>query len=127
MGRTISEDRLIATVTIGGLVLLAVLCLTGYVFWSGRFAAGILAGGILALFNFYWMRKTLKRVLNLHPRQAGSFAQFRYLLRFAFVALILYVLIVHAGIDIIGLILGLSIFVVVIIGLSIYMLLDKGE
>lgn len=128
MGRTrISEDRLIATVTIGGGVLLAVLCLAGYVFGSGRFAVGILAGGILALCNFYWMRNTLKRVLNLHPRQASSFAQFRYLLRLAFVALVLYVLIVRAEIDIIGLIVGLSILVVVIMGLSFYMLLDKGE
>lgn len=128
MGRTrISEDRLIATVTIGGGVLLAILCLVGYVLGSARFATGILAGGILALCNFYWMRNTLKRVLYLHPRQASSFAQFRYLLRLAFVALVLYALIVHTEIDIVGLILGLSVLVVIIMGLSISMLLDKGE
>ncbi len=128
MGRTrISEDRLIAAVIRGGGILLVVLCLAGYEFGSGKFAVGILAGGILALCNFYWMRNTLKRVLHLHPRQASSFAQFRYLLRLAFVAFVLYVLIVHAAIDIMGLILGLSVLVVVIMGLSFYMLLDKGE
>ncbi len=128
MGRTtINEDRLFAAVTAGSWVLVGVLSLAGYVFGSGRFAAGILAGGILAIGNFYWLKNTLRRVLQLQPRQAGSFAQFRYLLRLALVALVLYLLIVHARIDIIGLILGLSVLVVVIMGLSLYMLLDKGE
>ena len=128
MGRTrISEDRVIAAVTKGGVLLLVVLCLAGYLFVSWKFAAGILAGGILALGNFYWMRNTLRRVLHLQPSQASSFAQFRYLLRLGFAALVLYVLIVHASIDITGLILGLSVLVVTIAGLSFYMLLDKGE
>jgi len=128
MGRTtINEDRLFAAVTAGSWVLVAVLSLAGYLFGSGRFAAGILAGGILAIGNFYWLKNTLRRVLQLQPRQAGSFAQFRYLLRLALVALVLYLLIVHTEIDIIGLILGLSVLVAVIMGLSLYMLLDKGE
>jgi len=128
MGRTtINEDRLFAAVTAGSWVLVAVLFLAGYLFGSGRFAAGILAGGILAIGNFYWLKNTLRRVLQLQPQQAGSFAQFRYLLRLALVALVLYLLIVHTGIDIIGLILGLSVLVAVIMGLSLYMLLDKGE
>lgn len=128
MGRTrISEDRIVAAVTKGGGFLLVVLCLTGYLFVSGKFAIGVLAGGILALGNFYWMRNTLRRVLHLQPGQASSFAQLRYLLRLAFAALVLYVLIVHASIDITGLILGLSVLVVTIAGLSFYMLLDKGE
>lgn len=128
MGRTrISEDKVIAAVTKYSGLLLVVLCLAGYLLGSGKFAAGILAGGILALGNFYWMRNTLRRVLHLQPSQAGSFAQLRYLLRLAFAALVLYVLIVHASIDITGLILGLSVIVVTITGLSFYMLLDKGE
>lgn len=128
MGRTrISEDRVIAAVTTCGVLLLVILCLTGYLLGSEKFAAGILAGGILALGNFYWMRNTLRRVLHLQPRQASSFAQRRYLLRLAFAALALYVLIVHASIDITGLIVGLSVLVVAITGLSFYMLLDKGE
>ena len=128
MGRTrISEDRIIAAVITAGGLLLAVLCLAGYIFGSGRFSAGILAGGILALGNFFWMRNTLRRVLHLQSHQAGSFAQLRYLLRLAFLALALYVLIVHAAMDIKGLVLGLSVLVVAITGLSFYMLLDKGE
>lgn len=128
MGRTtINEDRLFAAITAGSWVLVSVLSLAGYLFGSGRFAAGILAGGILAIGNFYWLKNTLRRVLQLQPQQAGSFAQFRYLLRLALVALVLYLLIVHTGIDIIGLILGLSVLVAVIMGLSLYMLLDKGE
>ncbi|CAG0963435.1 hypothetical protein GEOBC_00861 [Geobacteraceae bacterium] len=128
MGRTtINEDRLFAAVTTGSWILVVILSLAGYVFGSGSFAAGILAGGILAIGNFYWLKNTLRRVLNLQPRQASNFAQFRYLLRLALVALTLYLLIVHTQIDIIGLIIGLSVLVVVIMGLSLYMLLDKGE
>lgn len=128
MGRTrINEDNLFAAVSKLSAILVCLFSLTGYLLGSARFAAGILAGGILALVNFFWLQNTLRRVLQLQPRQAGSFAQVRYLLRLTFAAFILYLLIVHAGIDIVGLIIGLSVLVVVIMGLSLYMFLGKGE
>lgn len=128
MGRTrINEDNLFAAVSKLSAILVCLFSLTGYLLGSARFAAGILAGGILALVNFFWLQNTLRRVLQLQPRQAGSFAQVRYLLRLTFAAFILYLLIAHAGIDIVGLIIGLSVLVVVIMGLSLYMFLGKGE
>lgn len=123
----IDEDRLVDTVRVTSLVLLVVASLAGYVFGSGRFAAGVLAGGLLALVNFYWLQLTLLRSLGLAPHRAGRFAQTRYLLRFCVVALVLYLLMVHTPVDIFGLITGLSIIVFSIMGLSLYMVLGKGE
>uniref|UniRef100_A0A831UFJ7 ATP synthase subunit I n=1 Tax=Geobacter metallireducens TaxID=28232 RepID=A0A831UFJ7_GEOME len=123
----IDEDRLVDTVRVTSFVLLGVASLAGYVFASGRFAAGVFAGGVLALANFYWLQLTLLRSMGLAPHRAGRFAQMRYLLRFCVVALVLYLLMVHTPIDIFGLITGLSIIVFSIMGLSLYMVLGKGE
>ncbi|RNC68127.1 MAG: ATP synthase subunit I [Desulfuromonadales bacterium] len=123
----IPDDRLFAAVTTSSWALLGILTVLGALLGSGRFAGGILAGGLLALGNYYWLKSVMVRALGLQPSQAGRFAQVRYLLRLAIMALALYVLIVHAKIDIIGLLVGLSVLVIVISGLSLYMLADKGE
>ena len=123
----INENNLFAAVTIGSWILLAVLVLTGYLLGTPRFAAGILAGGAIVLANYYWLQSVLKRVLNLQPKQAGSYAQLRYLLRLVIMGAVIYALIVHVGIDVIGLLVGLSVIVLVITALSFYMFVAKGE
>lgn len=123
----IDEDRLVDTIRVTSLILLVAATLAGYLFGSGWFAAGVLAGGVLALANFHWLQLTLLRSLGLAPHRAGRFAQMRYLLRFCVVALLLYLLMVHTPVDIFGLITGLSVIVLSIMGLSLYMVLGKGE
>jgi len=51
----------------------------------------------------------------------------RYLLRFAILAFVIYLLVVHAGIEVLGLTLGLSLLVIVITALAIYMFVTKGD
>lgn len=123
----INENNIFAAVTIGSWVLLGVLTLAGYLLGTPRFAAGILAGGVLVLANYFWLQSILKRVLNLQPKEAGSYAQVRYLLRLLAMGILIYVLVVHAGVDVLGLLLGLSVIVVVITALSFYMFFAKGE
>lgn len=123
----INENNLFATVTKGSWALLALLALSGYLLRTPQFAAGIVAGGVLVLANFYWLRSILKRALSIEPNRASSYAQVRYLLRLLILGVIIYVLIVHAGVDVLGLFLGLSVVVVVITALSFYMFFAKGE
>jgi len=123
----IDEDVLVDTIRVSSWVLLVIVSLAGYLFGTSRFAAGVVAGGVLALANFYWLQRTLLRSLGLVPHRAGRFAQTRYLLRFCVLALLLYLLMVYTPVDIFGLITGLSIIVFSIMGLSLYMLLGKGE
>lgn len=123
----IHENNIFAVLSGGSWFLLALLTLFGLLFGSPRFAFGIAAGGILAILNYYWMHNVLKRLLILKPQNPGRFVQLRFLFRLALVAAIVYFLIVHTGIDVIGLLVGLSVLVMVIMVLSIYMLANKGD
>lgn len=123
----INENNIFAALNVGSWLLLALLSLAGLIFGSLRFATGIAVGGILAILNYYWLRTILERVLVQKPEHPGRFVQVRYALRLALLALIIYYLITHGGIDIVGLLVGLSVIVIVIMALSIYLLTTKGD
>ncbi len=123
----INENNIFAALNVGSWLLLALLSLAGLIFGSLRFATGIAVGGILAILNYYWLRTILERVLAQRPGHPGRFVQIRYVLRLALLALVVYWLITHGGIDIVGLLVGLSVIVIAIMALSIYMLTTKGE
>ncbi len=115
-----NDQNLFRNLTVAGAALLAALIMIGWILGSRRMAAGIACGGLLTLGNTFWLKLCIQRAMGLEPRQAGRFAVVRYLLRLAFLATLLYLLIVKVGIDIIGLIIGLSVLVFVIIGFSLY-------
>ena len=117
---TENDHNLFRTLVGAGALLLAVLIAGGWAFGSRRVAAGIACGGLLALGNTLWLKRSIEQAMGLEPRQAGRFAVVRYVLRLAVLAGLLYLLIVRIGIDIIGLIIGLSVLVFVIIGFSLY-------
>src|SRR5262249_2900212 len=96
-----------------------ILSIGALLFASASFAAGILAGGILAMVNFHWMHSTLRRVLQLQPAHSDRYVQIRYLFRLTLLALILYGLLV-TGINVIGLLIGLSVLVINIVVFAIY-------
>ncbi len=123
----INENNLFAALSVGSWLLLALLTLGGLVFGSLRFTAGIVAGGVLAILNYYWLHTILERVLLQKPEHPGRFVQIRYALRLTLLALVVYWLITHGGIDIVGLFVGLSVIVFVIMALSFYMLITKGD
>ena len=123
----ITDDNIFTVLTAGSWVLLTLLTIGGLIFGSPGFAAGVLAGGLLAIANFYWLLSILKRVLLLPAGKAGRFAQVRYVVRLALMALVIWLLIVRVGIDVIGLLVGLSVLVINIIALSIYRLTLKGD
>ena len=127
MAARITENNLSATVTRGSCLLLIALVLIGYLLKPGCFSLSIFAGGAIVLANNYWLQNVLKRVLSLEPQRARRYAQLRYLARLGITGLTLYVLIVHAGADVIGLLIGLSVITVTITALSFYMFVAKGE
>jgi hypothetical protein len=123
----ITEDNIFTVLGTSSLILLAILAGAGLAFGSCRFAVSILAGGILALANFYWLRSVLVRTFRLLPKKASSFVILRYVIRLAVLAVVIFVLIVYCRADIFGLLLGLSVLVFNIIALSIYMISTQGE
>jgi uncharacterized iron-regulated membrane protein len=121
-----NDPDLFRILTAASGILLALLIGGGWMFGSPQFAAGIACGGLLALGNTFWLKRSIERAMGLEPRQAGRFAVVRYVVRLAVLAGVLYLLIVRIGIDIIGLVLGLSILVIVIIGCSLYRAARNG-
>jgi hypothetical protein len=121
------EPDLSTSVTTGSWVLLAALVIGGACFGSLRFAGGVLAGGLIAIGNYYWLLNIMQRVLYGQQDKPERFAIVRYLLRLSVAGALIYLLIVKLGIDIRGLLLGLSILVLTITALALYTLNTKGE
>jgi len=123
----IDENNIFSVLAAGSLALLVLVALAGLIFGTPRFAGSVLAGGVLALANFFWLRSILSRSLRLEAKAAPRFAVLRYLVRLSLLAVAVYMLVVYFRVDVFGLLTGLSVLVLNIIALSIYMITVKGE
>lgn len=124
---TIKEPDHNAIVATGSWCLLAALTLGGACFGSLRFAGGVLAGGLIAIGNYYWLLSIMQRVLYRQQENPERFAIVRYLLRLTVIGALICLLIVKLDVDIRGLLLGLSTLVLTITALALYSLNTKGE
>lgn len=122
----INENNIVPRLLAVCWILLLLLTATGYLLGSVRFAASVLAGGLLAMANFYWLRSILQRALHLPAGTASRFTLVKYVVRLAALALIVYLLIKVTGIHLLGLLLGLSVLVLGIFVVSVWMLILKG-
>lgn len=122
----IDDHNIFAVLTAGSAALTAAVCVVALLSGAFRFAAGVAGGGALALANFYWLLNAMKRVLDMPASRAGTYAQVRHLLRLGAAGLILYLLIVTAGVSIAGLLVGLSVLVINITLLAVYKMTLKG-
>lgn len=105
--------QLIKKVQVSSLVLCLILTLAGGIFISVNFALGILAGGIIASFNFHWLQKTLRKIFDQQVVFGGKAIYYvKYYLRLIIVGIILYELIVNKMVHPLGLITGLSVVVI---------------
>jgi hypothetical protein len=122
----IFEDTIIAVIIKGSLGLLAVLTFAGWAFFSLTTGLGILAGGVIAILNFLWLRSVIQRVLGLLPAKPVLYTQVRYIARLSLTGLVLYVVITSGWFSVAGLLVGLSVIVANIMILSLYSVLRAG-
>ena len=126
MMAAINEDNLFAVIIKGSLGLLAVLTVGGLALFSVKVALGILAGGIIAIVNFLWMRNVLQRILGLLPINAQRYALMRYIARMTITGCALYYVLTSGWFSLAGVLTGLSIIVINILALSLYRALSTG-
>jgi hypothetical protein len=108
----IKDEALIKKIELFNWVLLALLTSSSFVFFSREFGFGVLVGGILAIANFYLMKRSLFRALD--PQRTGKtrfFYLLKYYLRFAALGLIIALLLIKGWVSPFGMLLGLSIIV----------------
>jgi multisubunit Na+/H+ antiporter MnhE subunit len=102
-------------IEIGNGVVLGVILALSLLFLSGRFALGVLIGGLISIVNFYWLSRDLRGTLLRHAERAKPFMVVKYYIRLIVTGVVLYVVITKAPVDIFGLVLGLSVVVINVI------------
>jgi len=95
-------------------VVLAILVAGGYLLSGREFALGVLVGGLVVVVNFHLLHRFLKGTLEkaqVDPESKGraqAFFAAKQLLRFLALVVIVYLLLRHGWVNVIGLVVGLS-------------------
>jgi small-conductance mechanosensitive channel len=102
------------------LILMAVLVvlgsLAGFVFDGVRFGAGIMAGGLLAFANYYWLKRSLKVIFE-RAKEGGKprlFA-FSYIARYLVFGFIVGMIYLSQAIPVTAVIAGLGSFAIAVV------------
>lgn len=122
----IREENLFAVIIKGSLLLLMILTLVGFGFFSVKTGLGILTGGTIAIINFIWLRTVLQRILGVLPANPQLYSHLRFVARMGITGCVLYFVISSGMVSLAGLLVGLSIIVANIIALSLYCALRTG-
>ena len=94
-------------------ILLALLTGGSLALFSWKFAMGVLVGGMLAIANFYLMKRSLLRALDPERKGRTRFIYLlKYYLRFAVLGIIIALLLIKGWLSPFGILLGLSIIVI---------------
>ena len=109
---TETDDRLLAEMATRNWFILLVLVL-GSLFWQSLpVTLGVLAGGVLVIINYRWLGRSLFKLLSDPHRGAEKGFKRNYLLRLAFVASAIYLLLVRGNVHPLALAVGLSVIVI---------------
>src|SRR5512138_397485 len=123
----INDENAEAIIVKLSLIFLAALTVAGFLLSSPNFALSTLAGGVIVLLNHFWLRNILERILSGQAENAARYAIIRFILRLSLIAVAIVALF-RIGVNIPGLLTGLSILVIATITVSIYSLVHhKGE
>ncbi len=121
------DGDILSMVTRWSWLMLAGLTIISSLIGSVNFGLGVAAGGLIALGNNFWLRSILERILIQQRSDARQYAVIRYILRLTISGIIIVVLL-KFGINIAGLLVGLSTLVITITTVSVFLSLsDKGE
>ena len=105
------ERKLLKFITLTNWIVLCIATICGFIFAPGRFAWGILAGGLIVCINFQLLYRTLRQALTPPHLTAPRVVLGKYYIRFLVSALIIYILISDHYVNPLGLIIGLSVVV----------------
>jgi hypothetical protein len=122
----IAKDPLQRKIEIVTWIILAIIFIPSLIFGTFKFALGVLLGGFISILNFYWMKHSLSRVFEKLSGNVRGTVVFKYFIRLALTAVILYLIISSNTVNIIGLVIGLSVVVITIVVTVIATLAKKN-
>lgn len=123
----INEASLPTRIVQLSLLLLTVATVVGYFLFSPSVGLGVAAGGSIAILNFVWQRRTLRQLLTFQIASSPAATAARFVFRLSFTAIALYFILVSGRASIFGLLAGLSVIVAVILIITLYSALHKGD
>jgi len=121
----IAKDPLQRKIEIFNWVILAFVFIPSLIFGTYKFALGVLLGGFISIANFFWMGRSLQNVFQQGSKNIKASIVFKYFIRLALSAVVLYFLISTSTVNIIGLIIGLSVVVINVLLTTIITLSKK--
>jgi hypothetical protein len=112
----IGKDPLQARLEITNWVILVILVLLSWLFFrSPRFTLGVVLGSLISIVNFHWLHRDLRKIFSNLTGSVKGRIMFKYYIRLAVTAVVLYFIVSREIVDIIGLITGLSVVVINIV------------
>jgi hypothetical protein len=120
----VEKDPLLGKIEITNWITLGIFFAISFIFLSFRFCLGILLGGLISIVNFHWLERDLNRFFQRLMEGSKSSTFFKYFIRFAVTAVVLYFIISADIVNVIGLLIGLSlvminiVFTVVVVNLK---------
>ena len=106
------DEQLLGDLARRNWVVLAALVLLSLLWRSVPVTLGVLAGGLVAIGGYLWLQHSLKRVIAEPSRHSARSFKISYFIRLGCLAAILLLLIAVAGVDPVGLAVGLSVVVI---------------
>ena len=106
--------------------MLGVFVLISLFAFSFRFSLGVLLGGLISIVNFHWLGRDLKKVFQSLNDNSKTRIMFKYYIRFAITAVVLYFVVSENTVDIIGLLIGLSVVLINIVLTTVITLTKKN-
>jgi hypothetical protein len=105
----IVKDPLQKRIEIANWIILAILFTVSAIFAPLKFALGVLIGGFISILNFHWLGHSLRGLFNNLSGNVKGPVIFKYFIRLAITAVVLYFLIAYDTVNVIGLLIGLSV------------------
>ena len=106
--------------------ILGIFLTVSLIFMSYKFTLGILLGGLISIINYYWLYQGLRKAFQRVTDRTKSTVVFKYYIRLAITAIVLFFIITRMPVDVIGLIIGLSTVVISIIFTTVLELSKKN-
>ncbi len=108
----LSHRRILVLITIAG----ALGALAGATLVNPRFGLGVLTGSILALANYFWQRRSMRRIFEKAARgEKPFFPAFAYILRYVVLGAVVWSCYVTDALPVIAVVAGLATFAMAIV------------
>ena len=122
----IEKDPFQRKLEIGNWIILGISLVVSSIFMPHIFTLGVLLGGLISIINFYWLYRSLRKAFHQVSDSTKSAVVFKFYIRLAVTAIVLFFIITRTPADVIGLIIGLSIVIINIIFMTVLELLKKN-